>query len=231
MESFSFHDLVSNIDTIDHSISPQDLFKKYISTRIPVKISNFKKASEFTRFDHKLETLKDTCVKKTKETGADIIVKVEERKDIYDRFGKGNEKQMKFIDFIDEMIKCNDLLYMTTQELLYNEDDCPSIISPPINQFMDKLPITPIISGHLIPSNINLWIGCNHSNIPSSSGLHHDYHDNIYILLNGIKHFTLIHYTHMESLYPVGEVVKVHSNGRINYKGMHYSVYINLYTL
>ena len=212
-------DCLPSIDTIDTRITPQDLFKKYVSTRTPVKLSGFQRNSEFSTFDHNLDALKQVCLKKSKEMNSEIIVKVEERKDILDRFGKGNEKQMKFVDFIDEMKRKNDLLYMTTQELIYDEQGRPSIISPPINYFMDQLPTKPTISGHLIPSNINLWIGCNSSNIPSSSGLHHDYHDNIYILLEGVKHFTLIHPSHIDCMYPVGEVVTVHPNGRINYKG------------
>ena len=89
----------------------------------------------------------------------------------------------------------------------------------------------PGLVGELILQNINLWIGChghsnNRNNNPtnttapptSSTGLHHDYHDNMYIMLHGQKTFRLVDPCHVDSLYPVGDLVRVHHNGRFNYK-------------
>lgn len=67
------------------------------------------------------------------------------------------------------------------------------------------------LTGHLIPQNINLWMGF--ATTASSSGLHHDYHDNLYILLRGTKHFTLYSYAEVENMYTIGEVLRVHPNG------------------
>ena len=41
----------------------------------------------------------------------------------------------------------------------------------------------------LVPATINLWLGC--SRAGASSGLHHDFHDNLYVLLSGTKDFLL----------------------------------------
>ncbi len=49
--------------------------------------------------------------------------------------------------------------------------------------------IRPSLLGHLVPSSYNLWMGSNKK--PSNSGLHHDYHDNLYVLIKGI--YTYIH--------------------------------------
>lgn len=53
----------------------------------------------------------------------------------------------------------------------------------------------------------------------ASSGLHHDFHDNLYILLRGRKQFTLYDPSHAADMYLNGTLQKVHPNGRIVYKG------------
>jgi Cupin-like domain len=53
----------------------------------------------------------------------------------------------------------------------------------------------------------------------STSGLHHDHHDNLYILLRGRKRFRLWSPNDTQNMYTYGTVAKVHPNGRINYTG------------
>lgn len=53
----------------------------------------------------------------------------------------------------------------------------------------------------------------------SSSGLHHDFHDNLYILLRGRKRFRLWSPDHAPQLYTHGHLECVHPNGRIIYRG------------
>lgn len=64
---------------------------------------------------------------------------------------------------------------------------------------------------------MNLWIGA--SAAGSSSGLHHDYHDNLYFLLQGRKRFRLFCPSEAPRLYTVGRLVRIHANGRVNYEG------------
>ena len=54
---------------------------------------------------------------------------------------------------------------------------------------------------------------------PLSSGLHHDFHDNLYILLRGKKHFTIYPPSVAQYCYMNGIIKQVHGNGRINYEG------------
>ena len=107
--------------------------------------------------------------------------------------------------------------YLTTQELAYSAEGQPSIMSPPVDGLMGDFPSRPALMGHLIPQNVNLWFGS--SRQPTSSGLHHDFHDNLYILLRGEKHVTLISPHEAAALYTHGDVARVHANGRINYVG------------
>ena len=68
-----------------------------------------------------------------------------------------------------------------------------------------------------VPYQINLWMG--HSKGGTSSGLHHDFHDNLYVLLKGRKRFTLFAPSDAQYLYTRGELKTVHPNGVINYAG------------
>jgi hypothetical protein len=69
----------------------------------------------------------------------------------------------------------------------------------------------------LVPANVNLWLGFARSG--ASSGLHHDFHDNLYVLLAGEKEFLLVNPSFAERMYTYGEIVRVHPNGIINYAG------------
>jgi hypothetical protein len=65
----------------------------------------------------------------------------------------------------------------------------------------------------------------NHMAKGISSGLHHDYHDNLYIVLKGTKRFRLYSPHDTERMYTRGKLLKVHPNGRINYVGEETTAY------
>ncbi|KAJ3279849.1 hypothetical protein HDU76_009374 [Blyttiomyces sp. JEL0837] len=70
--------------------------------------------------------------------------------------------------------------------------------------------------GNLVPQQVNLWMGA----APRegvSSGLHHDFADNLYVLLRGKKTFTIFPPSDAEKLYVNGPLHKVHHNGFIQY--------------
>lgn len=217
------------IDEISSNIEPYVFYDKYIATRTPVKFRDILN-DESWKIPGSLDTFEKMFVEGMKAQGSgnvSDIIKVEERASAEDRFGEGSELRMKFVDFLGEMKRNNNLLYMTTQAITATEglegaDETvrPAIVSPPLTALVDAFPIRPKLMGNLIPANLNLWLGCHSGGSGfSSSGLHHDYHDNLYVLLKGTKEFTLISPGHHEALYPVGEVARVHPNGRFNYEG------------
>ena len=53
----------------------------------------------------------------------------------------------------------------------------------------------------------------------ASSGLHHDFHDNLYILLRGRKRFRLYPPSEAPHMYTHGRPKKIYPNGRIVYDG------------
>lgn len=116
------------------------------------------------------------------------------------------------------------------------------LYQPPLSHLINELPEQPPFL-KLIPQQINLWIGSasQHEddqlflkkfdpsdeklglgrNIPgggSSSGLHHDHADNIYIPISGHKRFTLFSPADVAKMYTVGDVDEIFDSGIINYK-------------
>lgn len=52
--------------------------------------------------------------------------------------------------------------YQTSKELPLGPDDRPALTSPPITELLRQgdLPLRPSLLGHLVPQNLNLWMGC-----------------------------------------------------------------------
>lgn len=79
----------------------------------------------------------------------------------------------------------------------------------------DDFPNTLTLMGNLIPYQHNMWLG--HSINGTSTGLHHDYHDNFYFTIRGRKIFRLYSPRCAEILETVGNISKIHENGLISY--------------
>ena len=107
------------------------------------------------------------------------------------------------------------------------------LFQPPLTNLYNKLPHTPSLLSMLIPQQMNIWMGYSRPSqkpqdlrdlsskyIPgngSSSGLHHDHADNLYILVSGSKRFTLFCPYDADKLYTVGTIYKVYNSGVIDY--------------
>lgn len=119
------------------------------------------------------------------------------------------------------------------------------LYQPPMTNLVKKLPETPEFLNYLIPQQINIWIGATSTvynedsdsnwlsrfdpkdeklglgrNIPgggSSSGLHHDHADNVYIPVSGRKRFTLFAPSDAAKMYTVGNIREIYHSGVIDY--------------
>ena len=199
-------------------LTPERFYQNYIRRRRPVVIRG-KLPSELKQLD----TWKSGNGDMLQRAG-EVSIMVEKRSNHNDSFGKGDEVPVSFRRFMELIEEGDTMHYLTTQDVATDRDGRPELMS----SFMKKLqgrdgdsglafPLRPKIAGNLVPQNINIWIG--NSKTGASSGLHHDYHDNIYIVLRGTKRFRLFSPADTENMYTRGELVKVHSNGRINYDG------------
>lgn len=114
-----------------------------------------------------------------------------------------------------------------------------SLFQPPLTSLVknEEFPITPKPFENLITQQINLWMGASskstekpdflHPTIENlgryvpqgnSSGLHHDHADNLYVLAQGKKRFTLYLPNDAAKLYTVGDINKIYGNGLIDYQ-------------
>ena len=89
----------------------------------------------------------------------------------------------------------------------------------PCQQLFDAklIPLTLPWAGNLKLESCNCW--CGKSTDGSSSGLHHDYHDNFYILQQGKKQFEIYSPDTAPYMRTYGEIDQIYFNGVISYKG------------
>ncbi|KAJ0411738.1 hypothetical protein ATCC90586_006697 [Pythium insidiosum] len=197
-------------------LTPTSFFERYVATRTPVVLQGF-------ITDPAFQAPSKWTNAYLSETAGDTWLKVEQRSSTADKFGRGVEVDMQFKELLRLIEAGDDLHYLTTQDVEADEEGRPEVMAPFIAKLQDDFPLRPALMGQLVPQNINVWMGNNKHG--SSTGLHHDYHDNLYILLRGRKRFRLYSPADTENMYTRGELVKVHTNGRINYAGEETTAY------
>lgn len=132
-------------------------------------------------------------------------------------FGTAATKQnMSFSRFLAKLAD-QEQIYLTTQ---YTEELETAVLNEPLKTLWDdylKFPIIPKHAGKMITDKINIWLGA--SQIGTTSGLHHDFHDNFYILLSGRKKFRIFKPTWKacQRLKIYGKPHEIHENGLISY--------------
>lgn len=89
-------------------------------------------------------------------------------------------------------------------------------LPPPTDALAHLFPLpTPKLMGGLVLQQCNLWMG--NGTTGKSSGLHHDFHDNLYLLLSGRKRFLIWPPSAQRWLEPHGTLQKIHYNGFVEY--------------
>jgi len=192
---------------VDASISPQEFYTRFVSSRTPVLIEGHITDKDWQVNKWTTEYLE--------QTAGHSIIQVERKKN--GTFGNGIHESMTMHEFLSLLKSGDDSCYLTTQELSYTIDDKPELISEPVKSLLHDIPMRPVLLGNLIPQNVNLWMGLTRGE--STSGLHHDYHDNLYILLRGNKRIRLFPPHEIHNLYTYGVPEIIHSTGRVNYRG------------
>ena len=208
------HTLAEESSAIDRvniaDLTPQTFYRDYVAKRKPCLIIGCLP-------DDQWKVAKWRSFSYLKEKAGDMEISVEKRSGTKAKFGQGNEVKLRFGQFLDLLEAGSDEYYLTTQDVLTTADGRPHVMSPFMEKLADDFPLRPKLTGNLIPQNINVWMG--RSKDGSSSGLHHDFHDNLYCVVSGRKKFDLFAPSEAENLYTRGKLRKIHRNGRINYVG------------
>ncbi|GAX76316.1 hypothetical protein CEUSTIGMA_g3762.t1 [Chlamydomonas eustigma] len=207
-----------SIDVVEaHELDAYTFWHRYISQRKPVLIKGHLSDASWKA------TAKWTDSYLLSEAGH-CNVKVEKRNSPDESFGKGTKIPMKFREFLKYMSKGDDTLYLSTQDVEAGPDGFPELMGHPLLELQKDLVKVPELMGNLVPQQINLWMGASSSSSPSlksgsSSGLHHDFHDNLYVLIRGRKRFRLFDPSKAPLMYTHGKIRRIHQNGRIVYDG------------
>jgi len=206
-------------DRVSADIEPADFFERYVRPRRPAVISGFIADSSFKGRQWTNSYLSARA--------GEAEVLVEDRKSAVGplSFGTSSTKvEMKYGDFIKAIIAQENRYYLTTQDLErfvddYDEFGLPKgVAAQPLCMLNDNYPVQPAILGNLIPHQISIWQGFAGKCSSSSSGLHHDFHDNLYLLIRGTKRFRLFPPSAANLLRVSGRLKKIHKNGLIVYE-------------
>lgn len=213
----------TQISRVSSKITPQDMWEQYVSQRRPVVLDGHLtdpewQGSKWTNLDY------------LRQKAGKVPVKIEPVHPSAGHFGtSAKRKQVPFADYVDllEDPESAGNWYLTTQytedeqldkpasDLNDNEPEQDTVLPSPTNALSNDFPKSPELLGSLVLQQCNLWLG--NSKEGKSSGLHHDFHDNLYILLSGYKRFLLFPPPAHRCLQPRGLVDRVHPNGLIVY--------------
>ena len=120
-------------EKIDSTIDPELFFQKYVVLRKPVVLTGHIK-------DGGWKASSDWTNSYLKEKVKGATVAVEYRKTSSGSFGRGQEENMPFNDFVDKIAGGNLLHYMTTQNLIIDEEGQPKIFGSPVTQLQGDFP-------------------------------------------------------------------------------------------
>ncbi|WBW75541.1 histone demethylase jmj4 [Schizosaccharomyces osmophilus] len=211
-------DKVPVLDSVNH-ISPEQFYKDYVSKRLPVVIKSPLPETDWKGYLWKQE---DYFLEKVGQS----VCKIEPIDPSTGTFGQGmSRNEMTIAEFL-ERLKAGERLYLTTQydesdDVLDGDDEVSllvkSLCPAPTNNLLSDFSLTPALMGNLVPQQCNIWIG--RSEDGTSSGLHHDYHDNIYTVVKGHKRFVILSPDSAVHLQLAGKISKIHPNGLISYEG------------
>ena len=207
--------------------SPRRLYEEYISKRRPVVLTGGLANTPWARAG---ETWTDAFLLAHPE--GETRVRVETRAGTNESFGVGTYETMRFRDFVARFAKGDETVYLTASPASVDAHGRPEVASAPASFLVGedrpaRVPFRPGLAGNLVPANVNLWLGAAGNVTVSgdsaaartpSSGLHHDHHDNLYVLLRGEKWVELYAPDAAEAMYTTGAVRRVHANGRIDYE-------------
>lgn len=130
-------------------------------------------------------------------------------------FGAGHSpdafERMRFDQFVRSVMDDK----ADREDLYLNLQDMDKLMTPPLLQLMGDFGV-PIYFRDLPVQWINLWMG--RTRQVTKSQLHHDFHDNLYCVVEGSKTFTIFPPEDARYLYPAGKVTGIEANGVIRYQ-------------
>jgi len=231
-----------NVVDLNNSIAERSFFDDYIMHRVPAKLKgpvngamwhmmpdDEDNVMKWSNLDYLRRATQDCEVmverasepggekKKDKKKSSESSTNSNNKDSKKYWFGHGRREPMRFTQFLDCIeSESGPDLYLSAQP---TEDGLfpSSLIYAPLSHMpTTDYPKRPRIIGPLIPHRYNLWIGKGNK---TTTGLHVDFHDNIYRLISGKKTFRLYSPAMMSLIGLRGEITKMHENGLPQFAG------------
>jgi hypothetical protein len=202
------------LDRVDPTMNPTEFFDRYVSQRRPCILTGLPDGVN----GKSLHVTPDTLV----QVAGDCNVQVEKRPDANQHFGQSRTAERQVVWTVKDLVERlrgpdREHYYLSTQQMDAEDDKQKQRYPVPCRQLLDKghiLSSLPL-AGNLILQSCNIWMG---AAVRSASGLHHDYHDNFYLLLSGRKQFRLYAPADAEKMSVYGSIQRIHHNGLISYE-------------
>jgi len=158
---------VEEVASTSRDLEPESFWAKYISKRRPVVIHG-----GIPDLECKAPALwTDSYLKK--HAGKCKVLAERRLRGPGPAFGRGERACMLFADVVDAAAAGDDSVYMTAQ---HPEGDL--LVAPPLRgKLAADLPRAPRLAERLELQSVNMWMGASADG--ASSGLHHDFHDNV----------------------------------------------------
>lgn len=205
------------INVLNTLPSPEEFYKLYVKQRKPVVLKKC-----WTQLRGKCDDTIPSLDTLMSIVDSKALVEVNQRSGIVNSFSPEHSKvvQIEFGDFVSKLQSPTVVdYYMTTQTLPVNDEGRPELHTTPMSELFESshCAMRPDLLGNLIPVTYNLWMGAT-STVKTSSGLHHDYHDNLYCIWDGCKTMQLAPpQCVLKCIQTQGTLLKLHDNGRIVY--------------
>jgi len=187
-------------------VAEEVLLRQYVLTRTPVVLRGFTAAAEHG-FD--VDSFSDENLNRVQ----DVSVWVERRSNDQESFGSNSQVNLKFSEFLKRVLEGESNLYLTAQT-----QDTLQECNPHAELFEALIRVCSIPNGVAALSRLklesrNVWMGAG----SGTSGFHHDFHDNVYVVLRGTKTFTISPPDSVKKLPMHGDFLSLDKLGRITY--------------
>ncbi|KAH0476635.1 MAG: hypothetical protein KVP17_004158, partial [Porospora cf. gigantea B] len=199
----------------DPETSAADFYRDFVLPRRPCILRGPLKGTDKAFIDNSFTAIQDWTNSYLRRMAGSCEVFVERRAPNRP-FGSGNRERMTFTNLLTAIENGDEDLYLTAQPGFESDTGPYSVVNRPLaSPLLLDIPLRPRVMGHLTPFLYNLWMGNSASG--SSTGLHHDFHDNLYVVIRGRKQFRLLSPRVASFLDTVDQFTDVHPNGLITY--------------
>ena len=198
-----------SVARIDHPYPLADFYLNYFIARQPVII----RTRSLAELDWRTDRWTNEYLN-FKAGGQSVAVLTSHNRNDF-VLEKARYETMLFQDFLARAMakpEGDETVYLNLQDAANDR-----MLEAPLLQLIGDFSI-PVYFKDLMLRCMNLWMGNSPSEIVTP--LHHDFNDNLYVVVEGRKHFTLFPPAQAPNLYTRGQLLEVEQNGNIRYASM-----------